>query len=266
LTAITTTFAGALHANKTVDGWISFFLSGWVFSVPLLGILLVHEMGHYIAARINRLDVTPPYFLPGPWPAGTFGAFIKIRSPITDRKALMQVGACGPVAGAIVAIPLLMVGLFLSEVLPEPPKGESFAFGASLILELLSLLRFGEYTANMTIILHPTAVAAWFGLFVTAMNLLPIGQLDGGHVIYALVGPRKAALFSYGFFGVLIPLGVFVWPGWLVFGALVFFLGLRHPAPLDPVTPLSRGARLLGWTALVLFVLTFVPVPISVTP
>ncbi|MFZ5866227.1 MAG: site-2 protease family protein [Thermodesulfobacteriota bacterium] len=266
MTAITTTIAGALQADKSGDDWLSYFLSGWVFSVPLLSILLVHEMGHYIAARLNRLDVTPPFFLPGPPPVGTFGAFIKIRSMITNRRALMQVGASGPVAGAILAIPLLMVGLFLSEVSHEPPKGESLAFGTSLILELLSLVRFGEYTSNVNIILHPTAVAAWFGLFVTAMNLLPIGQLDGGHVIYALVGPRKATLFSYGFFGILIPLGVFVWPGWLVFGALVFFLGLRHPAPLDPITPLSRGARLLGWTALVLFILTFVPVPISITP
>ncbi len=228
-----------------------------------MSILLVHESGHYLAGRRHRLDVTPPYFIPAIPPLGTFGAFIKIRSPITDRKALVEVGASGPVAGALVAIPLLIVGLYLSKVQPQIGQAKGFTFGSSIILELLCWLRFGKFTSSATILLHPTAIAAWFGLFVTSMNLLPIGQLDGGHVIYALFGPRRAQIISVVVFACLIPLGILLWPGWLIFGILAFFLGLRHPPPLDPYTPLDRAGRLLGWAAIVLFVLTFIPVPLN---
>ena len=167
LTALTTTAVGALYANDTFDSWISFFLRGWVFSVPLMTILLVHEMGHYLTGRRHLLDVTPPYFIPAIPPLGTFGAFIKIRSPIPNRKVLLQVGASGPMAGALIAIPLLIVGLYLSEMRPQMGEAKGFQFGTSIILELLCLLRFGEFSFNATILLHPTAIAAWFGLFVT---------------------------------------------------------------------------------------------------
>lgn len=263
LTVVTTTAVGAIYANDTFDSWILFFLRGWVFSVPLMTILLVHEMGHYLTARRHHLDVTPPYFIPAIPPLGTFGAFIKIRSPITNRKALVGVGASGPVAGAIIAIPMLLFGLYLSDMQPQVGEAKGFAFGSSIILELLCLLRFGEFSFNATIHLHATAIAAWFGLFVTAMNLLPIGQLDGGHVIYALFGPRRAQIISIIVFACLIPLGIFLWPGWLVFGILTLFLGLRHPPPLDPYTPLDRSGRILGWAAIVLFLLTFIPVPLN---
>lgn len=262
VTFVTTTVTGALYANSTIDSWVLFFLRGLVFSGPLMSILLVHEMGHYLAARRRFLDVTPPYFLPGIFPAGTFGAFIKIRSPLPDKRALMEVGAAGPIAGSLLAIPLLGLGLYLSEFSPEKHSVQGFDFGSSLILELMCLIQFGQFSFNSTVLLHPTALAAWFGLFVTAMNLLPIGQLDGGHVMYALFGPRRAHLISLGVFACLIPLGVFVWPGWLVFGLLTFFLGLRHPPPLDPYTPLDRRGRTLGWTAIILFVLTFIPLPV----
>ncbi len=260
---ITTTAAGALYANNTVDSWILVFLRGWVFSVPLMSILLVHEMGHYLAARRRFLDVTPPYFLPGIPPAGTFGAFIKVRSPLPDKRALMEVGASGPIAGSLLAIPLLALGLYFSEFVPEKGPVSGFDFGSSLMLELLCFIQFGHFSFNSTILLHPTALAAWFGLFVTAMNLLPIGQLDGGHVIYALFGPRLAHIISLGVFACLIPLGILVWPGWLVFGLLTFFLGLRHPPPLDPYTPLDRTGRIIGWIAIILFLLTFIPVPLN---
>jgi membrane-associated protease RseP (regulator of RpoE activity) len=263
LTALTTTAVGAIYANERFDSWIMFFLRGWVFSVPLMTILLVHEMGHYLTGRHHHLDVTPPYFIPAIPPLGTFGAFIKIRSPITDRKALVQVGASGPVAGALIAIPLLILGLYLSKIQPQVGEAKGFAFGSSIILELLCWLRFGQFSYNSTILLHPTAMAAWFGLFVTAMNLLPIGQLDGGHVIYALFGPRRAHIISVIVFACLIPLGILLWPGWFIFGMLTLFLGLRHPPPLDPYTPLDRSGRLLGWAAIVLFVLTFIPVPLN---
>jgi membrane-associated protease RseP (regulator of RpoE activity) len=263
LTALTTTAVGALYTNDKFDSWILFFLRGWVFSVPLMTILLVHEMGHYLTGRRHLLDVTPPYFIPAIPPLGTFGAFIKIRSPIPNRKVLLRVGASGPMAGALIAIPLLIVGLYLSEMRLQVGEAKGFQFGTSIILELLCLLRFGEFSFNATIHLHATAIAAWFGLFVTAMNLLPIGQLDGGHVIYALFGPRRAHIISVIVFACLIPLGIVLWPGWLMFGILTLFLGLRHPPPLDPYTPLDRSGRLLGWAAIVLFLLTFIPVPLN---
>lgn len=263
-TVITTTFVGALYANEKYDGWLTFFLSGWVFSVPLMSILLVHEMGHYLTGRRRFMDVTPPYFIPAPPPLGTFGAFIKIRSPIFNRSALVEVGASGPVAGSVVAIPLLVVGLALSEFRPQVVHTQGFSFGSSVILELLSYAVFGDFSFNATVLLHPTALAAWFGLFVTAMNLLPIGQLDGGHVVYGLFGPRAAQKISFGAFLALFPLAL-VWPGWLMFSLLVYFLGLRHPPPLDPHTPPTPGAKVLGWVAVVLFILTFIPVPIGLT-
>jgi membrane-associated protease RseP (regulator of RpoE activity) len=228
-------------------------------------ILVVHEMGHYLTGKRHSLDVTPPYFIPAIPPLGTFGAFIKIRSPITNLGALVEIGASGPIAGALVAIPMLFVGLMLSEIRDlQPQQQMSISFGSSIILELLCLMRFGEFSTNATIILHPTALAAWFGLFVTAMNLLPVGQLDGGHVVYALLGPHWAKRISAGVMVAFIPLGIFLWPGWILFGVLVFFLGIKHPPPLDPYTPLDKPGRVLGWCAIALFVITFIPVPVSV--
>jgi membrane-associated protease RseP (regulator of RpoE activity) len=267
LTVITTTIAGALIFvdQQHTDGWLFFFLRGFYFSVPLMTILLVHEMGHYLVGRRRLLDVTPPYFIPAIPPLGTFGAFIKIRSVITNLRVLAEVGASGPIAGACVAIPLLFLGLCFSEIRPDvAPASSGLEFGSSIILELLCLLRFGDFSFNTTIILHPTAVAAWFGLFVTAMNLLPIGQLDGGHVAFALFGPRIAQLISIAAFCVLIPLGILLWPGWLMFALLTLILGLKHPPPLDPYTPLDSTGRKLAWTAVALFVLTFIPIPVNV--
>jgi len=254
---------GAIYANETIDSWLLFFLRGLAFSAPLMAILLVHEMGHYVAARMHFLDVTLPYFIPAIPPAGTFGAVIKIRSPIPNKRALLRVGASGPLAGAIVAVPLLALGLSYSKLVPGSGTGEGLNFGSSIILELLCLASFGQFSHGVTVILHPTALAAWFGLFVTAMNLLPLGQLDGGHVIYALFGPRWSLIIGRIVFICLIPLGIFLWPGWLLFALLVFFLGLRHPPPLDPYTPLDPVGRWMGWVAVVLFVVTFIPKPLT---
>jgi len=266
VTACTTTAVGALYANTTFDSWGPFLLRGWVFSVPLMAILLVHEMGHYVTGRVRRLDVTPPYFIPAIPPLGTFGAFIKIRSPIPDRKVLLEIGALGPIAGACLAIPLLFVGLLLSEARPPSGASEGIKLGSSIVLELLCLLRFGHFSFEWEILLHPTALAAWFGLFVTSMNLLPIGQLDGGHVTYGLFGARAAQLISLTALLCLIPLGVFLWPGWLVFGVMTLILGLRHPPPLNPYSGLDGPGRVLGWIAVVLFVISFIPVPLSAVP
>lgn len=178
----------------------------------------------------------------------------------------MEVGASGPIAGSLIAIPLLVIGSLYSEVKPitEPVEGNAMLFGSSLILELLLFLRFGDLPYHATVILHPTALAAWFGLFITALNLLPMGQLDGGHVVYALFGPRRAQLVSFAVFACLIPLGIWLWLGWLLFGTLAMFIGLRHPPPLDPYTPLDRNGRVIGWLAIILFAMTFIPAPITI--
>jgi len=262
-TALTTTAVGAFYNQSPSDSWIGFFLGGWVFSVPLMSILLVHEMGHYLTGRSHDLDVTLPYFIPALPPLGTFGAFIKIRSPIMTRNMLLDIGASGPLAGSMVAIPLLFVGLLYSEITPLTKDATGITLGSSIILELLCLLRFGEFSFNATILLHPTAMAAMFGLFVTAMNLLPVGQLDGGHVAYALFGPRGARAISLACFAALVPLGILIWPGWLIFALLVLFLGLSHPPPIYYHLPLNPRHRVIGWIAVILFVLTFVPEPLK---
>ncbi len=265
-TFVSMTLVGSSIVDKDAPSFLLMVLNGWVFSVPLILILLAHEMGHYLAGRRHRLDVTPPFFIPGPplFPLpGTFGAFIKIRSPISDRRVLMEVGAWGPIAGSIVGIPLLALGISLSEIRPAMAEPKGLIFGSSLILELLCLARLGEFSSNAVIVLHPTALAAWFGLFVTAMNLLPIGQLDGGHVIYSLFGPKIARPISFALFVCLVPLGVMLWTGWLVLSLILVFLGLRHPPTVDQSATLTPGVKLLGLLAIVLFVLTFVPVPLS---
>ncbi len=265
LTLFTTTAAGTLYANHEFISWTTFFLNGLIFSIPLMSILLVHEMGHFLAGRRRHLDVTPPYFIPAIPPVGTFGAFIKIRSLIPDRQSLIEVGAAGPVFGAILAIPLLFVGISQSDFRMGPqPDGSGLSFGTSIILELACLIWFGKFSFESVIILHPIAIAAWFGLFVTAMNLLPMGQLDGGHVIYALFGPKVARYVSYVVFVALLPLGYFTWPGWIIFASLSLIIGLKHPPPIDSHTAPSARGRVLAWTAIALFFLTFVPTPITV--
>lgn len=247
--------------------WSMLVLNGLLYSVPLLAILFAHEMGHYLNGLRYGLDLTPPYFLPGTPPFGTFGAFIKIRSPIYDRNVLMRVGAWGPLAGSLVAIPMLAIGLYLSDARPATPLApDSYSYGRSILVELFCLIRFGTFSSNLDVLLHPMAMAAWFGLLVTAINLLPIGQLDGGHVMYSLFGPRWARRISIGTFCALVPLGIMLSIAWLGFALVVFIVGLRHPPPVDPVTPLDRNGRLLGYAAIVLFILTFMPVPIILAP
>ena len=169
----------------------------------------------------------------------------------------------GPVAGALVAIPLLIVGLYLSEMRPQVGEAKGFQFGTSIILELLCLLRFGEFSFNATIHLHATAIAAWFGLFVTAMNSAPHRATRWRSCDLRAFRAASGHIISVIVFACLIPLGIVLWPGWFMFGVLTLFLGLRHPPPLDPYTPLDRNGRLLGWAAIVLFLLTFIPVPLN---
>jgi membrane-associated protease RseP (regulator of RpoE activity) len=242
---------------------------GLMFSVPLLSILTIHEMGHYTAARRHNVSVTPPYFIPVPpippfinsLYIGTFGAFIKIKSPLPDRNALMDIGAAGPLAGALMAIPVLMAGLFFSSV--RPSAGISgIPLGESLLFKALSWLVLGEIPKGYDVVLHPVAFAGWIGLLVTMLNLLPSGQLDGGHIAYAFFGVeyhRVARLIPF----FLLLMGL-LWPGWFVWAGLLFFLKTRHPGTTFEDIPLTRGRRLTGIAATVLFLLCFTPNPIPI--
>jgi membrane-associated protease RseP (regulator of RpoE activity) len=258
LTFLTTLAAGALIAGGSPlePGGL---LSGLSFAVPLLAILGVHEMGHYVAARRHGVDVTPPYFIPAPSFIGTFGAFIRIKSPVPHRNALMDIGAAGPLAGAVVAVPVLVIGLRLSAV--QVSSGMSgLPLGESLLFRSAAYAVLGEIPEGSDILLHPVAFAGWIGLLVTALNLLPCGQLDGGHIAYALFGPGYAwvsRVIPY----LLIPMG-FLWMGWFVWSLLLLFLGTRHPAPLFDDIPLSPGRRRVGVAAGLLFLLCFIPNPI----
>ncbi len=248
-------------------GHPSALLAGLVFSVPLLSILAVHEAGHYLASRRHRVNVTLPYFIPfipvipgSPFPTfGTMGAVIKIRSPFPTRNALMDIGAAGPLAGAIVAIPVLVAGLTLSHV--QKISGVSMQFGEPLIVKAAVRVIFGTLPAGTDVVLHPLAVAGWIGLLVTMLNLIPAGQLDGGHIAYALFGGRyaeAARLIPYS----LLFMGL-VNPSWFIWAAILFVMGTHHPAPMFEEVPLSPGRKGIGALSCLLFVLTFSPNPIS---
>lgn len=234
-------------------------LAGLPFALTLIGILMAHEMGHYLACRHYRLDASLPYFLPGPSLIGTFGAFIRIRSPIFSRKTLFDVGVAGPIAGFLALVPVLLVGLYLSRVVPGAADRGDLVFGTPLLLSLLEHLYFPGVSSS-DIYLHPIARAAWVGIFATALNLLPIGQLDGGHIIYALFGQshRKLTMIALG---ALIPLGFLYWPWW-IWAVALFFLGRKHPYVYDD-EPLGRARYLWAVAALLIFLLSFMPAPIQ---
>jgi len=261
LTLATTILAGAMQEGvnplKNPEG----ILKGIPFSFSLMGILLAHELGHYLAAKKHGLNVTLPYFIPAPSFIGTFGAFIKMRSPVRDRRMLLDVGATGPLVGVAVSIPFLILGLQLSEVkLVQGQVGATL--GSSLLLSFLSWLVVGPVPGGYDIVIHPVGFAGWIGLLVTSLNLIPIGQLDGGHVAYALLGKRQIKISKYVFLG-LLALGVFGWPGWLFWSFLLFIMGFRHPAPLDEWINLDWKHKIMGWATVAVFIITFVPVPFS---
>lgn len=262
-TLATTTIAGALNADVSPARLRSEWMAGLPFSLTLMAILLAHEMGHYALARLHGVRVTLPFFLPGP-PilTGTFGAFIRMKSQAPNRRVLFDVGAAGPWAGILLAIPAVAYGLHVSEVRPIPPAFSGLSFGDSLLFKLLSRLVVGPIPYGFDIILHPIALAGWFGFLVTLLNLLPVGQLDGGHVVYAMFG-RWHRLIARGFLMFTVAVGFLGWSGWFVWAVLMVMVGLDHPPTLDRDTPLDFGRRLLGWLTLVLFVVTFVPVPIT---
>jgi membrane-associated protease RseP (regulator of RpoE activity) len=249
-------------------------VAGGMFSACFMAILLAHEGGHYLAARLHREDVSLPFFLPGPplFPLpGTFGAFIRLRAPVASRKALLDIGAAGPLAGLAVALPVLLLGLSLSAVGPIREGG--LYEGNSLLYLLAKRLVHGPIPAGHDVFLHPVAMAGWWGILITALNLFPVGQLDGGHVAYALLRARAPALNRAVFGGLLgLALGLFAFRGlgqagsWVLWIALLVLMGIEHPPMGDPAERLGPLRRAAGFACLGLFLLTFTPVPMSEDP
>ncbi len=282
----TTVLCGAGFAGYDADGLPGLVLAGLSYSGAILAILLAHEMGHYLQARAWRVDTTLPFFIPVPTSFGTLGALIRLRSPIPSRDAVLDIGAAGPIAGALVAIPLYVWGLAHSEVravgemavsntgsawsiaqaLLHGEKlswgGDAMVFGDSLLTTALQRLVIGPLAPGTDVFVHPVALAAWLGLFVTTLNLIPIGQLDGGHVTYAWLGERGALRLSRLLSWALLAAGLLVSLNWLVWWLLTrLVIGLRHPPAMidEPITP---GRRAVALASILLFVVTFVPVPI----
>lgn len=276
LTLLSTTVVGAGMAddfahNRPVNfdaalyGYVrmwhdpAYLLGGLPFALCLLTILMCHEMGHYLAARYYRVDVTLPFFLPAPTLIGTLGAFIRIRSAVPTKRAIFDIGIAGPLAGFVALVAPLAAGLSMSKVVPGIAVQGDLIFGTPLILRLFEWIQFPGVSPN-DLYLHPVARAAWVGLLATALNLLPIGQLDGGHILYAIVGERTK-LLSYIFIAALIPLGIFFAYSWLVWAVLLLFIARRHPSIHDD-RPLSPARRRLAWVALAILILSFTPSPI----
>jgi membrane-associated protease RseP (regulator of RpoE activity) len=271
LTVFTTLWAGAYATNTApLQGAWQFLISdpavlwkGVPFAGTLLGILVTHEFGHYVLSRWHGVSSSLPLFIPGPPHfIGTFGAIIRMRGPILSRKALFDIGVAGPIAGFIVAVGALLVGLRLSTVVAEQ-SGYGLHLGEPLLLQFAAWLVIGPLPQGTDVVLHPVAFAAWFGLFVTSLNLIPLGQLDGGHVAYALWGERQRTV-ALAVLPVLLVLGVVGWPGWFLWAGMAGVLGLAHPPVMDPHTLLGPTRTWIGWGAVVMFIVTFAPVPFAV--
>jgi membrane-associated protease RseP (regulator of RpoE activity) len=276
LTVATTMLVGAEHfasfhldfGNRRLDlsTW-EFWLNGLWYSASILAILGAHEFGHYYACRYYRVDASLPYFLPAPLPlTGTLGAFIRIRQVIPGKRELFDIGIAGPIAGFLVAIPVLLVGMSLSRVTQLPPDTQGFVeLGEPLLFKAIAYLFYGTPPEGYSINMHPMAFAAWFGLLATALNLFPIGQLDGGHISYAVLG-RWSTFVTLATVVALIGL-TFVSSSWLVWTVLTVVMlvafGPRHPRTIDEDVPLDSGRRWLALGALVMFIICFTPAPIE---
>lgn len=267
LTVVTTTWAGAAHQGVNLLREPARFTVGLPYSVALLAILGIHELGHYFMARHHGIKVTPPYFIPVPFALGTFGAFIQMRSPTEDRGSLFDVAVAGPLAGLVVAIPALLIGLRSSTIVPGDAAASMMAgtsVGSSILLALLAKLSLGpalEY--GHVLRLSPLAFAGWLGLFITALNLLPIGQLDGGHTATAMFGRRVGGTVGTVAMWTLLLLAIFVWPGLTMWAILVFFIAGTSAAPLNGLTPLTSGRQWVGYATFAILALILAPLPHS---
>ncbi len=248
----------SLDMYARVWGHAGLLWQGLPFSLTLMGILLAHELGHYLAALFHGVNASPPYFVPSPG-MGTFGAFIRVRSQIHSKLVLFDIGISGPLAGFIVLAPMLAIGLAFSKVIPGIGHQGPLQFGVPALQWLLERAIFpGTHSAD--ICLHPVARAAWVGMFATAMNLLPVGQLDGGHILYAF-SPNRHRTISKVVCVLLLPVAFFTgWWGWVLWAVVLWMLGRRHPAVYDSAV-LTPGRRKLGWISVAMFVLCFIYSP-----
>jgi membrane-associated protease RseP (regulator of RpoE activity) len=260
-TVVTTTAMGALFQGVDLIKEPLRIAEGFPYSLSLLAILGTHELGHYFMARYHGIQVTLPFFIPVPFALGTFGAFIQMRSFAKDKSALFDVGIAGPLAGLFVAIPALIFGIQRSQIIAGHVPSDGMAIPQSILLDLIEKVALGRITGeNATIILHPIAFAGWLGLMITALNLIPIGQLDGGHISYALFGKRKSQIIAFVAFAALLLLGIFYWQPWLTWAIVIFFLsGFRHVPTLNDITSLDTKRLLLGGLAFLLLFLIMAP-------
>jgi membrane-associated protease RseP (regulator of RpoE activity) len=270
LTVITTTWAGASHQSVDLAQEPGRLIVGLPYSIGLLLILGVHELGHFFMARRHAMDVTPPYFIPVPFGLGTFGAFIQMRSSPANRKALFDVAVAGPLAGLMIAIPALLFGLRSSSLTMAGNDTLSHGFlhgatvGSSILFTVLTRLSLGDAAQYGALVhLSPLAFAGWLGLFITALNLLPVGQLDGGHITRAMFGSRIGLAISSVAMWSLFLLALFVWPGLMMWALIVFFIAGRGSPPLNDVTPLDSMRMVVGYFALLILILILAPMPHS---
>jgi membrane-associated protease RseP (regulator of RpoE activity) len=273
LTFGTTTYVGANFAVNfrpslltpgadTAATLAALFRGAITFSIPLLLILFAHEMGHYLMCRRYGIDASPPYFIPFPSLVGTMGAFIRIREPIRNKKQLFDVGVAGPIAGFVVALPLLAWGIAHTRPNSSAVLSDgTILFHYPILVTLFQKLVLGTTFTSVEAVEHPVFIAAWFGLFVTALNLLPLGQLDGGHALYAVFG-RWQRTIAIPLLIVLAFMGL-KWPGWWIWVAFTLFTGLRHPPVLDEDSPLDFRRKLVAAAVLLIFVVCFAPIPIE---
>ncbi len=272
-TILTTTWAGSNQWASFVGSsggspptsLVAYYAMGLWYSIPVLLILGAHEFGHYIACRIHRVDATLPYFLPAPIPlSGTLGAVIRIHEAFPSRKALFDIGVAGPIAGFVVLVPFAFLGLAASQLVRFQPGGDYIFFGEPLLMKALSWLYFGPLPTGIDITPHPMWFAAWWGMLATALNLMPFGQLDGGHIAYAVLGNR-AKYISIATLGLVLALTV-VSRSWAVTAILLVlmsaFFGFRHPQTLDDDTPVGPGRVAVAILAAVILIVSFMPVPV----
>jgi membrane-associated protease RseP (regulator of RpoE activity) len=263
LTLFSTLIAGALHTGIDLLKEPQKIYKGLPFALTLMTILLVHELSHYFASKKHHTKATLPYFIPAPTIIGTFGAFIKMKSPIMTRKALVDIGASGPIAGFVISVIVSMIGLYLSRVVTIGEMKGALGLGDSLLFRFLSVMILNYQPGFQDIALHPVAFAGWIGLFVTSLNLIPVGQLDGGHIAYALLG-EKHFLLSNILIVIMVLLGLLLWEGWTIWAVLLIILGRRHPPVIEWEVPLDTKRRFIGWVSLTIFIFTFIPVPFKI--
>ena len=240
----------------------TYLVNGIFYSLSIVAILFAHEMGHYLMCRKHGISATLPFFIPIPFgPFGTMGAFIKIRERIPNRRALFDVGVAGPLAGLALTIPILIIGLYNSSFvkLDTIPQGNLF-LGESFLFTQLAKIILGTAPKGYDTVLHPMAYAGWAGLFVTALNLLPIGQLDGGHVLYSLFGHKSQPVFKFAMLAFII-IAAILYPGWLLLIILLLWIGFQHPVPDNDYIQLDPKRRLIGYFTFAIFLISFIPVP-----